>query len=102
MAEAATGQAINQQANRMLNDETSAWHDEDVLRQARGLPMPCWFIHGSEDPRPQSTVVALSKAVPKSDLHIVDGAGHHLWCERPKAVRAVLTDLVLNAGDSRG
>ncbi len=38
MAEAATGQAINQQANRMLNDETSAWNDEDVQRQARGLP----------------------------------------------------------------
>jgi proline iminopeptidase len=102
LAEAATGHAINGQANRMLNDETSAWNDEDILQQASGLPIQCWFIHGSEDPRPQSTVVALSNAVPRSDLHIVDGAGHQPWCERPEAIRALLTRLVLNAGDSRG
>jgi hypothetical protein len=102
LAEAATGHTINRQANRMLNDETSAWNDQDLLQQASALPMPCWFIHGSEDPRPQSTVNALSNAVPRSDLHIVHGAGHQLWSESPEGLRALLRRLVLNAGNSWG
>jgi proline iminopeptidase len=96
LAEAATGHTINRQANRMLNDETSAWNDQDLLQQASALPMPCWFIHGSEDPRPQSTVNALSNAVPRSELHIVHGAGHHLWCECPEALCTLLRRLVLS------
>jgi proline iminopeptidase len=102
LAEAATGHAINRQANRMLNEVTRAWNDQILLQQASALPTRCWFIHGSEDPRPQSTVIALSNAVPRSDLHIVHGAGHHLWCECPEAHCGLLRRLVLNTGNSWG
>jgi proline iminopeptidase len=108
---------INWAANRALMAETRRRSEADMLaelsggpglssplshgdrdsRPGGGLGMPSWFLHGDGDPRPVHTVAALAAAVPGSRLHVIEGAGHHPWRERPDELRALLRDLVADA-----
>jgi proline iminopeptidase len=65
--------------------------------RAGRLDMPCWFIHGEQDPRPAHTVAALAAAIPGARLHLIEGAGHHPWRERPGELRALLRALATGA-----
>ena len=88
---------LNVEANSLLNAETT-WSTTKVLEQARKLTMPCWFIHGVGDPRPSSTVADLAAAIPGAKLHLIEGAGHDPWRERPDALRELLAELVSIGG----
>lgn len=87
---------INWRANRALTAESRRRTDAGRLPEtgrladAGRLGMPCWFIHGDQDPRPTSTVAALAAAIPGSELHVIAGAGHHPWRERPDELRDLL------------
>ncbi|WP_248294831.1 alpha/beta fold hydrolase [Actinoplanes sp. TBRC 11911] len=94
LADARGGETINWTANRALTAETRRWPDADMLAGARGLTMPCWFIHGDEDPRPGRTVAELAAAVPSSGVHPIHGAGHQPWRERPAETQSVLREML--------
>lgn len=85
---------INWVANRALMAETDTWADEDVLARASRLTMPCWFLHGDQDPRPAHTVARLASAVPGARFRMIAGAGHHPWRERPAELGELLRALL--------
>jgi len=85
---------INFAANRTLSADARRTTDSDVLARARRLTMPCWFVHGLADPRPSSTVATLAGATPHGELHLLAGAGHQPWRERPHELRDLLHRLL--------
>jgi proline iminopeptidase len=94
LADARVDTPINVAANRALMAEVRRWPDAEVLARARQLDMPCWFIHGDRDPRPSRTVAALAGAVPTSRFHLIAGAGHQPWRERPADLQELLRALL--------
>jgi proline iminopeptidase len=94
LAAARIDRPLNLDANRRLNAEVAGLSAVDTMAQAGTLPMPCWFIHGTGDPRPTGTVADLARAVPASQLHLIDGAGHEPWYERPDELRHLLAGLL--------
>jgi proline iminopeptidase len=56
--------------------------------------MPCWFVHGEGDPRPSSTVADLADEIPGAQMHVMAGAGHNLWRERPTEFQHLLRRLI--------
>jgi proline iminopeptidase len=94
LADARVGMRINWAANRSLMAETRRWSDADVLARARDLDMPCWFIHGEQDPRPGRTVADLAGAIPAAEFHLIAGAGHQPWRERPNDLQRLLRRLI--------
>lgn len=89
---------INWAANRALMAETRGRTEAELLAGPGGgrdgFDVPCWFVHGDGDPRPVHTVAALVAAVPHARFHVIEGAGHHPWRERPEELRVLLRDLV--------
>ena len=85
---------INWAVNRALMADSRRSTDAEVLAAARRLDMPCWFVHGDRDPRPTRTVAGLAAAVPGGRLHVVAGAGHQPWRERPDDLATVLRGLI--------
>jgi proline iminopeptidase len=98
LADARVGLPINVAANRSLMAESDRWSDTDLLAHARQLTMPCWFIHGEKDPRPSRTVADLARAIPASHMHVIAGAGHQPWRERPRDLQRLLRGLISPAG----
>lgn len=94
LADADTDSDINFLANRMLVAETDQWPATEILAQAQQLPMPCWFIHGQQDPRPIEPVSALADMIPRSQMHIIEAAGHQPWHEQPDTLQKLLTRLL--------
>ncbi|GAA1641281.1 alpha/beta fold hydrolase [Catellatospora bangladeshensis] len=94
MADACPDVPINTEAHRLLNGETKRRADAAVLAQAAALDLPCWFVHGAADPRPASAVAALAAAVPGARMHVIDGAGHQPWHERPAELATVLRRII--------
>jgi proline iminopeptidase len=74
--------------------ETREWPDAGITARARRLAMPCWFLHGDKDPRPSRTVADLAAAIPDARVHLVGGAGHHPWRERPAETQRLLCEIV--------
>ena len=85
LADASVDMRINWAVNRV-----ATLSDADVLARARRLDMPCWFIHGDRDPRPSRTVADLAAAIPASQFHLISGAGHQPWRERPADLKQLL------------
>ena len=94
LADADTDSNINFAANRLLVAETDQWSATEVLAQTRQLPMPCWFVHGQQDPRPSQPVAALADMIPRSQMHIIEAAGHQPWHEQPDKLQELLSDLI--------
>lgn len=92
--EANTRLPVNLEANRVLNAETER-SGADERAECSAVRCPVLVVHGSEDPRPLDGVRELVAALPSAELHVVDGAGHQPWVERPTefaaAVGAFLT-----------
>ena len=82
--------AINLEGNRTLNAETKTWDLEELTARCEALDVPALLLHGALDPRPPFALDELSAALPDASTHVIDGAGHAPWLERPGAV-AVLT-----------
>ena len=96
--DARVGTPINWVANRELMADTRRWSDADVLARAAELTMPCWFLHGDRDPRPAGTVADLAAVIPGAELHVIPGAGHHPWRERPADLQRLLRGLLASVG----
>ena len=94
LEDAAVPFPINFAANKAINAETNSWTDDHQAAVAASLPMPVWLVHGTGDPRPASAVRALAEHIPDHRLHLIEGAGHSLWRERPDALREVLQALL--------
>jgi proline iminopeptidase len=102
LADAGVDRPINWAANRALAADARRWTDAEVLAQASRLTMPCWFIHGDRDPRPIRTVADLAAAVPGSRMHVIQGAGHKPWHERPREFEQLLRELIHGIVDRAG
>jgi proline iminopeptidase len=98
-ADARVDLPINVRANRALWADCCRWSDTDLVPQARRLTMPCWFLHGERDPRPSRTVADLAGVIPAARLHLIPGAGHKPWHERPAEVERLLRGLIGAAGE---
>jgi proline iminopeptidase len=94
LADAETDSDINFLANRMLVAETDQWSATQILAHAQQLHMPCWFVHGRQDPRPIEPVAVLAGRIPRSQMHIIEAAGHQPWHEQPDTLQALLTQLL--------
>jgi proline iminopeptidase len=94
LADARVPMPINFAANRALMAETGRWPDAEVRAQAGRLDMPCWFIHGERDPRSSRPVADLAGAIPAAQLHLIPGAGHQPWRERPDDLQDLLRGLI--------
>ncbi|MEU4286608.1 alpha/beta hydrolase [Kribbella sp. NPDC026596] len=92
--EASVDLPINFAANRALNDETRSWPASYLAGLAATLPMPVTFVHGDGDPRPVSFVQMLAAHTPDHAFHLIPGAGHSPWRERPEELRNVLRHAV--------
>jgi proline iminopeptidase len=90
LEDAAVPFPINFGANKVINAETDSWTDDHQAAVAASLPMPVWLVHGTGDPRPASAVRDLAECIPDHEVHLIEGAGHSLWRERPDALREVL------------
>ena len=81
---------LNHRANREL------WADRltvDLLSVAPTIELPVTIIQGRDDPRPWQAVDQLAALLPNMRRHIIDGAGHLPWVEKP----AETTGLILAA-----
>ncbi|MBB5077161.1 alpha/beta fold hydrolase [Nonomuraea endophytica] len=91
--DAAAPYEINWVANRRLAAEAAARPEEDVRR----IAVPVSVIHGAGDPRPVGSVAALAGALPDGRLHVLEGAGHHPWRERPGELGEILREVGIPA-----
>jgi proline iminopeptidase len=86
---------INFAANRVLSEEANSWPPDYLAGLATTVTAPVSFIHGDGDPRPASFVRDLAEQVPHHTFHLIPGAGHSPWRERPDVLRGLLRDVVL-------
>ncbi len=94
LADARVDHPINWAANRALMADARRWSDPEVLTRVQQLDVPCWFIHGEQDPRPARTVVTLADAIPAARFHLVPDAGHQPWRERPADFQRLLRSML--------
>ena len=52
--------------------------------------MPFLVLHGSEDTRPSDGARELAERLPNGRFHLLDGAGHLPWVERPDELRDLI------------
>jgi pimeloyl-ACP methyl ester carboxylesterase len=61
-----------------------------------GLPqirVPVGFVHGSRSPMPVETSTDAAERIPDAWVDVVEGAGHFIWVEAPRAVLGSLRRL---------
>jgi len=88
---------ISWAVNRALSKEISSWPDSRKCDDVAAIPAPVTFIHGEGDPRPYTAVQALAAHAQQPSFHLIPGAGHSPWRERPNAVRELLRSAVVEA-----
>jgi proline iminopeptidase len=94
LEEASVDLPINFAANRALGAEIRSWPDDYVAGLAATLPVHVTYIHGDGDPRPAFAVRDLAAHTPHHTFHLLPGAGHSPWRERPELLRQVLRSAV--------
>ena len=63
----------------------------DASGRVRGIDAPTLVIHGSDDRLvPVANARALARAVPRSRLRVLDGAGHLVFIERAEDILAFI------------
>ena len=76
---------------RVLHADLEACSRFDVRSQIGNITLPALVICGSEDRMtPPKLSQALAEALPRSRLHMVEGAGHMVMLEQPEAVAAAI------------
>ncbi len=76
----------------------------DVKADIARLPadMPVQFIYGDGDViTPPARNIEAASVRPAAPVHIVHGAGHALYLERPETFNSLLTDFIAKTGSSR-
>ncbi len=70
----------------------TTWSTMPMLRLIR---QPTLVVNGDDDPlaRPINAK-AIAALIPHAELHLVRGAGHHLFLERPDEVSSVISDFL--------
>ncbi|GAA0619941.1 poly(3-hydroxyalkanoate) depolymerase [Sporichthya brevicatena] len=70
----------------------TTWSTMPMLRLIR---QPTLVVNGDDDPlaRPVNAK-AIAALIPHAELHLVRGAGHHLFLERPDEVSSVIDDFL--------
>lgn len=68
--------------------------DAALLADVERCEVPFLVVHGGEDTRPSDGARQLAARLPNATFHLVDGAGHLPWVERPDEVRAVITSFL--------
>lgn len=101
LEDAAVPWPINFAANNALSADNRAFGDDRLIELAATLQMPVDFVHGEGDPRPASAVRELADAVPHAEFHLVEGAGHSQWRERPEEFRLLLQGILSGSGRRR-
>lgn len=61
--------------------------DAAVLDGLDRCDVPFLVLHGSEDIRPWHGALQLAQRLPNATFHLIDGAGHLPWVERPAELR---------------
>lgn len=54
------------------------------------IHVPAHFVHGAGSPMPITASTSTAALIPGATVHVVEGAGHFIWHERPGAVRGVI------------
>ena len=86
--------AVHQESHTALNAETDARTEAEERAICARVTGPVHLVHGAADPRPADGVHELAAALPRAELLVLDGAGHHPWHERPDVLRELLRDVV--------
>jgi len=101
--------AINQEANRQICEEMSAWAEEDLVAKCGRVTVPALVLHGAHDPRPAWAIDSLVNALPNAEALVLVNAGHTPWLEAPESFSAPLRSFIrrrvgpdLNAQPMRG
>jgi proline iminopeptidase len=61
--------------------------DAALLERLPTCDVPFLVLHGSEDIRPWHGAQELAERLPNGTFHLIDGAGHLPWVERPDELR---------------
>jgi proline iminopeptidase len=101
LEDAAVPWPINFAANNALSADNRAFGDDRLIELGGTLAMPVDFVHAEGDPRPASAVRKLADAVPHAEFHLVEGAGHSPWRERPEEFRLLLQGILSGSGRRR-
>jgi len=56
--------------------------------------VPFLVVHGGDDPRPADGARLLAERLPRASFHVLDGAGHLPWVERPDELRELIAPFV--------
>lgn len=76
---------------RVLHADLEACGQFDVRSEIGGLSLPSLTVCGTEDRMtPPKLSQELAAALPRSQLHLVEGAGHMVMLEQPEAVAAAI------------
>jgi pimeloyl-ACP methyl ester carboxylesterase len=60
------------------------------------IRVPVGFVHGSRSPMPVAASTDAAERIPGAWVDVVDGAGHFVWVEAPRAVQASLRRLTVS------
>ncbi len=75
----------------------------DASGRVEGIGAPTLVIHGSDDHFvPVANAHALARAVPRSRLRVLDGAGHLVFIEKAEEVNAEVASFLLGVEDEAG
>lgn len=55
-----------------------------------GFAAPALFVHGELDPLPPRSSLEAAALIPRAQVEIIAGRGHHPWLEQPGEVRAAV------------
>lgn len=88
--------SINWTVNRSLS-RAELYPDRRLVAACENCRVPCLFVHGSEDPRPDEGARLLSRQIPNARFVSIDGAGHHPWVERPTETLGAIQEFLREA-----
>ena len=89
---ASSPHAIRFDINRSLIPTVE--EEATLLAGLESCDVPFLVVHGSEDPRPAEGARLLADALPNATFHLIDGAGHLPWIERPDELRTLIVELL--------
>ena len=82
--------------------QAGAGADFDASGRARGIDAPTLVIHGSDDRLvPVANARALARAVPRSRLRVLEGAGHLVFIEEAEEVNEEVASFLLGIEEVR-
>lgn len=69
----------------------------DYRAAMREIAAPTLVLHGADDLQPQAVSERYAQLIPLSELHVIDGAGHMMFDDRPEAFAEAVRDFLRDA-----